>query len=606
MPQIINFSVEIEGTSIEYFSSFELSQGIYEHHFFRMAVPAEAIDGRSGVFHTSKNLIGSTITIKVQPMEMENVKLQFVGVIAQVEIARHGGHSGDLVISGYSPTIMLDNGPHCKAWENMDLRSIVNHVLTHFPQNLLKPKVGPAHSGSLPYVVQYKESAWQFLCRLGATFGEWFYYDGEKLIMASPQGEKQSLRFGYNLHSFNMSLQVRPPGFTLVGHDYTSNEVYKSTPRNVSGDAGLNDLGKTAYSKSQQFYGVQPKDWHGLTVSDQKSLDDRAKARSAMEGSNLVRFNGTSDHPALRPGSIVSVDGSSVFDDGSESYGDFTVISVHHHFDAQGNYSNDFVAIPASVKMPPVELHDNTRCETQSGEVTDNNDPDKMGRVRVRLRWMTNSERTPWVRIASPHGGNGKGMYFVPEVGEEVMVGFEGDSPDNPFIIGMVWNGKNTVPFGNEGNDVKALQTKSGNFMIMNDKEGSVHVADAKGNDVLIDGSGNIKITGSESIVLTSGDSSISLKKDGTIEITGKNIKITADEKATMASGQASFKADGQSNEADMAGMTVKIKGEQEVDVEGLQTSIKASTKVEINGQAQVNIGSSAMVAVKGAMIMLN
>lgn len=606
MPQIINFRVEIEGSSIDYFSSFELSQAIYEHHFFRITIPAEHVDGKSGIFQNSRNMIGSAIKITVTPMEMEKVKLQFVGIIAQVETARHGGHTGDLIISGYSPTIVLDNGPHCKAWENMSVKNIVEHALTHYPQNMLNPKVSPSSSGTLPYVVQYRESAWQFICRLGATFGEWVYYDGQKFVMASPQGEKQSLSFGSNLLNFNMALQVRPAGFQMVGYDYKNKMVYKGSPNGVPATAGLNDLGSVAYQKSQQLYGVQPKDWHGIHLEDQKHLDDQVKARASMQGSNLVRFNGTSDHPALRPGSLISVSGSNVYSGANESYGDFTVISVHHHFDGQGNYTNDFVAIPSSVKMPPVELHESTNSEMQSGEVTDNNDPDKMGRVRVRLRWMTENEKTPWIRIASPHGGNGKGMYFVPEIGEEVIVGFENGSPDYPFVIGMVWNGKNTAPFGNEGNDVKALQTRSGNFVIMNDKEGSVHVADAKGNDVLIDGKGNIKITASDSIVLTSGDSSISLKKDGTIEITGKNIKITADEKATMASGQASFKADGQSNEADMAGVHVKMKGQADASVESAQTSIKGSGTVDVNGQGQVNIGASGQVAVKAAIIMLN
>jgi uncharacterized protein involved in type VI secretion and phage assembly len=219
---------------------------------------------------------------------------------------------------------------------------------------------------------------------------------------------------------------------------------------------------------------------------------------------------------------------------------------------------------------------------------------------------MGGEEKTPWLRIASPHGGDSKGMFFIPEVGEEVIVGFEGDSPTKPFIIGTVYNSNAKTTFSNDKNDIKALQTRSGNLIVMDDKEGSVHVADAKGNDMKIDGSGNIKITASDSIVLTCGNAKIEMKKDGTVNINGKEITIDATDKATMKSGQASFAADGQQNNADMKGMKSTVSGTQEADVKGMKTVISADTEVDINANAQIAISSSAMVAVKGAMITLN
>ena len=98
-------------------------------------------------------------------------------------------------------------------------------------------------------------------------------------------------------------------------------------------------------------------------------------------------------------------------------------------------------------------------------------------------------------------------------------MGFEGNSPTKPFVIGTVYNGKAKTNFANSGNDVKVLQTRSGNMIVMNDHDGSMHLADAKGNDMKIDGSGNIAITSSESIVLTCGDSLIKMKKNGDVWI---------------------------------------------------------------------------------------
>jgi uncharacterized protein involved in type VI secretion and phage assembly len=287
----------------------------------------------------------------------------------------------------------------------------------------------------------------------------------------------------------------------------------------------------------------------------------------------------------------VNIKGTNVYSSSNEELGDYTLISVNHYCDGQGNYSNDFVAIPASVKMPPITQYSEPNCETQSALVTDNHDQKGLGRVRVKFHWMGDGEKSPWLRITSPHGGNGKGLFFIPEVGEEVIVGFEGDSPIKPYVIGTVYHGSAKTNFSNEQNDIKALQTRSGNLIVMNDKEGSVHVADAKGNDMLIDGSGNVKITASESITLTCGDSKIEMKKDGTINITGKEITIKATEKAEMTSGQASFKADGNQGEVKMAGMKAGVSG---------------TTETKIDSSAQTTVSAGAKVTVQGAIITLN
>ena len=590
MAQFVGIGISIEGKNIKQFSSLSISQSIFSHHSFRLVCPTEAIDGTSGgIFNSSKNMIGGSFTAQIDSVGTKG-SLQFAGVITQVEASRHSGHAGDIIISGFSPTILLDNGPHCKTWEKKAVKNIAQDILRHFPQNLLQPKIAPAYGETLSYTVQYKETAWQFLSRISATYGEWLYYDGQKLILGPPQGSKVKLLYGSSLNQFSMALQVRPASFEMMAYDYMNNEVYDGSPTGIAGKAGLNDLGKHTLQKSEKFYAVKPKQWHNQFLTNKKQLDDFVNTRASMQSSNMVRFNGSSGHPAIQVGAGASIEGKNVFNQADESFGDYTIISVDHHCDGQGNYSNNFVAIPASVKMPPVTTYTEPHCETQSAVVTDNHDPKGLGRIRVRFHWMNDTEKSPWLRVTSPHGGDGKGMFFIPELGEEVIVGFEGDSPVKPYIIGTVYNGKAKTTFSNDANDVKALQTRSGNMIVLNDKEGSVHVADAKGNDVKIDGSGNINVTASDSIVLTCGDSKIEMKKDGTINITGKKITINADDKAIMESKQAKFTADGGGNEATMEGMKAGVKGTAEAKIDSAQTTVSASAKV----------------TVQAAMIMLN
>jgi type VI secretion system secreted protein VgrG len=592
MPQFVYVSIKIDGQELAQVTSFHLSQRIYQHHSFRVICPYEALDGPgSTILHSSKNSIGSTISIKTED-EQHNIGLNFSGVITQVEGARQPGELGNVIISGYSATICMENGPHCQSWEEKTVSDIASDIVAKVPQNLLNAQVNATYDEILPYTVQYGETGWEFLCRLCATFGEWLYYDGEKLVIGPPKGKGGGSKKTCQLESFNLALQLRPLNFDIKGYDYINADSYNGSSGSYSGSGGLSEWGDILRQKSMHFYGNNPsKQWNGQFLSSMKQLNDYTKARTWSQSSNMVRLSGASDHPELQVGSVAHFEGNDSDGTGSwESLGDYTVISVDHYCDGHGGYSNSFTAIPASNKMPPIATWHEAHCETQSALVTDNNDSGGLGRVRVRFYWMESNEKSPWLRITSMHGGGGKGSFFIPEIGEEVLVGFEDSNPEKPFIIGSVYNGKAKADFSNDKNDLKIIRTRSGNRIIMNDKDGSLNLVDQKDNKIQLDGSGNINVSSSESIVLSCGNSMVSLKKDGTIEISGKNITIKADEKAKMTSGQASFSADSQGN----------------AKVEGMTASVSGDTTAEVKGGAQTNVSASGEVAIKGAMIMLN
>lgn len=596
MAQLVTIEIDIEGKKISQFSSFALSQSIFEHHAFRFVCPSEAIDGAGGsLFNTSKNLVGGILKARVDAVGTSG-SVQFTGVITQVEAARFSGHSGDLIITGYSPTILMDNGPHCKTWEKKAVKNIAQDVLKHFPQNLLQPKISPTYSETLSYTVQYKETAWQFLSRLCATYGEWMYYDGEKLLISPPQGEQTKLYYGKNLDRFNMAMQVRPANFQLMAYDYMNHEVYDGKPTSIANKAGLNELGKLALQKSEQFYGTQPKQWHNHFLTNKKQLDDFVNTRASMQSSNLIRFNGTSGHPGVKLGAGISAEGKNIFNQ-AETFGDYTVITVNHYCDGQGNYTNDFVAIPSSVKMPPVAIYKEPHCETQSAIVTDNNDTKGLGRVRVKFHWMNGSEKSPWIRKTTDHAGPGKGMFMMPEVGEEVIVGFEGDSPTKPYVIGSVYHGKAKCDFASGGNDVKALQSRSGNKVLLDDKAGSVFVSDAKGNSIMIDGKGNIAVKASESIKFECGDSKIELKKDGTIEILGKKfVKVKSEQQVSVLSDQTTY----------IKGNTkVSVMSDTKIETTAPQIEKTAQTNFKLSS-ALVQIEGQTTTDIKGGTVLLN
>jgi uncharacterized protein involved in type VI secretion and phage assembly len=220
------------------------------------------------------------------------------------------------------------------------------------------------------------------------------------------------------------------------------------------------------------------------------------------------------------------------------------------------------------------------------------------------MHWMNGAEKTPWIRVTSPHGGGGKGMFFIPEIGEEVIVGFEGDSPIKPYIIGTVYHGKASNTYSNAANDVKALQTRSGNKVIMNDKDGSVFVEDKDGNSMLIDGAGNITVKSNKTVLI-----------DATNEITFKTKKITmlAEDEINMASkvfvGKLSETSTlyGKDENNVLSGNTVTVGGENKVSVGANQEVIVyGGKKVELGSEGSVEANGRMMTTIVGGQVKLN
>jgi uncharacterized protein involved in type VI secretion and phage assembly len=589
MAQLISSNITIAGTPIKQITSFQLTQNIFDHHYFRLVCPAESLEGlEGGMLQSSRKLIGETLQASFSTAAASG-GLQFRGIVMQIEADRFSGHTGNIVISGTSPTIVLDNGPHCKSWEKKAIKNIAQDVLQNFPQDLLQPQIAPTFPETLAYTVQYKQTAWQFLNFLCSTYGEWLYYDGNQLQLGALKSSQAiALTFGSNISRFSMAMQVQPANSQMMAFDYLNSEVYNSTPQSIESKTGLNDLGRHVLQASNNVYASQPKSWNNQFVSNKKQLDDAINIRTAMQTSNTVRFSGSSAHPGVKIGGTINVQGRNLYNLAGENYGDYTVLSISHYFDGHGNYNNDFTAVPSTIKVPPVKTGAVPYAESQSAMVTDNYDPKGLGRVRVKFHWMDGAEKTPWIRVTTPHGGANKGMFFMPEIGEEVIVGFEGDSPTKPYILGSVYNGKANTTFSNDGNDVKALQTRSGTKLIMNDKEGSVLVEDKDGNSILLDGAGNITVKSNKTVTI-----------DATDQITFKTklISMEAVDQITMNSKVL----DGQFTQ------TATLHGTNEMNVSSAsEVNITSDNKVTVGGTNEVGVFANTKVALAAESMEVN
>jgi type VI secretion system secreted protein VgrG len=293
----------------------------------------------------------------------------------------------------------------------------------------------------------------------------------------------------------------------------------------------------------------------------------------------------------------------SKFDNNSfvkEDYGKFLVIGIEHYITENGKYHNSFEAIPSGLEVIPVNNVITPIAEPQIATVKDNKDPDKLGRVRAQMLWQKGDEMTDWLRVMTPDAGGGKGgaknrgLVVVPESGDQVLICFRYNDPDRPFIMGSMFHGK-SAGGGGDGNKSKTLTSLSGSVVSLDGD--AISIVDAKGNQIHFDGTGKIDVSSSESITLSCGSSVIELKKDGSIDISGKAISIggktvdlSGSDSASMSSGPASFSAE-KSGDA---------------NVNGTKANVNASAEATLNAGATTTVSAGGKVAIQGAIVALN
>jgi uncharacterized protein involved in type VI secretion and phage assembly len=178
------------------------------------------------------------------------------------------------------------------------------------------------------------------------------------------------------------------------------------------------------------------------------------------------------------------------------------------------------------------------------GIVTNNRDPWGIGRVKVKLPHLGEADESNWARIAVPMAGMERGIYFLPEVGDEVLVAFERANPRFPFILGALWNGKEQPPSKNDdgNNDVRIIKSRSGHVIRLNDKDGGakIEIIDNSGKNSLVfyTDAKLIKIESAQDITLSAAN--------GTIKLDARTIEIVSSDAAKVeASSRLDVKASG-------------------------------------------------------------
>lgn len=225
------------------------------------------------------------------------------------------------------------------------------------------------------------------------------------------------------------------------------------------------------------------------------------------------------------------------------------------------------------------------------GVVTNIEDPDKLGRVKVRLiNRSTSDYETGFIRVMTPMAGSQWGMFFLPEVGDEVLVAFGDGDISRPYVLGALWNSNNTQPINVEGgkNNTRIIKSKAGHSIVfMDDTSDEPRIKIMTNQGLMLD---LLDKDGSKTITLSDGSSNVieinSDKGEGSFQ-TKTKITIKADQ-GTITLGSSGI---------ELKGGNIKIDGQQ-VNIKG--------TTVKLEGSSDLTINSSGVTNVKGSMVKIN
>lgn len=528
MPISTQIKIQIAGETLTRFSRLMINQKVHTHHRFSLLqpLPKEFVEQ---AMDKAQNYVGKTIDISITPSNTQaTAPMVFKGIITEAQLVRTAGASGGIIINGYSPTILMEGAPNTRSFSDKTLSDISKDILSKYSE--VKNSVAISNDTTLPYTVQYGESDFGFLCRMAQKKGQWLFYNGEELQFGKPKSKTFTLEYGRTLHSFNIEMRAKSLAFEYIGYDPSNADTQKANSLEV--DYNAQGYAKSMFEASKKMYPNTSTLLYSHSLEEGNSrthLIDRVTTQLNSRAADLVTAKGDSDETGIRVGDVVSIKEPSFSLTGNlldglqeQNFGNYIVTDIVHICDESGNYHNTFDAVPEGVTSPPYgNVHSFPTAEAQPATVISNNDPEGLGRVQVAFAWQSDSgSNTPWIRMTNPHTGGNKGFYFVPEVGEEVLVAFEGGNAEKPFVLGAMYNGSGKSGYAEESNKIKAIHTRSGHIIKFTEDE-SILITDKSGNQMLFDTVGS-------SIIITAPE---------TVTVNARNILLNAQENITLTAG---------------------------------------------------------------------
>ncbi|GAA3784552.1 type VI secretion system Vgr family protein [Flavobacterium ginsengiterrae] len=525
----------------------QITQKMMDHHHFsfvwqhtaetiinpvNQAAAIRRYQGREVIF-TFKSLTG--------------IQLMAKGIITNLNSdATHGDPA--LRVEGISHTILLDDLKKARTFLDNSLQEIALQIFAdetagEFYQ---RQAIVPTYTKIFDYKAQYNETSFNFLKRLSARYGQWFYFDGMRMQFGQLKNSKVKLINESSLHKFGIQTHLASHKISFGAYDPdNAKQIVNSQSKTNQGSADSFSkvvLDRQASVAQPQLYVAA----YTNQVKNASEIEEMVKLQTAGRDANSVFYTGVSYLP-IGVGQIFTIQNQTVEHE-------LVAVEVIHRSELHGNYNCEFKAIPADVSAPyytNVEVFAKADC--QPAIVTDNNDPEALGRVKVSFYWGAGSTKTEWMRVIQHFAGHNRGAYWIPEIGDEVLVSFENGNVDFPYVSGSHYNGQAKPEFFDSKNNTKGWKLRFGQLLKFIEKIG-IWLSDPSGNEIHLDEKGkNLNVTSPE-----------------TVTIRAKNIVLEAEESITFSAGTHITESAGLNKSTNVGGvLSTYVGGDFNTVVEG-------------------------------------
>ena len=416
-------------------------------------------------------------------------------------------------------------------------------------------------------LVQYNVSDWDFCVVRAQANGKVLVVDDGKISVKKPdagQAEVETVSFGATMLDFDAEMDARNQfqKVTSYGWNAADQELLKMEASNPT----VSSNGNVSYDDLAAVIGLSNLELKNGAAAPDVALQAWADAKTLFNQFSKIRgrvkFQGI---PAVKPNTTLKLEGV-----GDRFNGKVYVSAIRHQI-AEGNWTVDAqFGIDPKWFSETVEINDAPAAGLlagvqglQIGIVTQlENDPDGENRILVRMPIISGDEQGIWARVSTLDAGSDRGSFFLPEIGDEVIVGFINNDPDHPVVLGMMNSSAKPAPLtASDDNHEKGFTTRSKMKFIFNDDKKSVVLETPAGKKITVDeDAGVIKLEDENSNTITMNPDGIKmesgkdiiLKATGDVKIDGINITITA---------SAQFKASGNAGAELSTGAIAKIQG---------------------------------------------
>lgn len=539
---------------------------------------------------------GKELQISFAPLDdPTNSTIIFKGEIVALEADFDEQLGVALIVRAYDKSHRLNRGTKVRVFVNSKDSDIVQKIVG---EDGLSANV-EATTVVYPHVFQDGVTDWEFINMLARRNGYEVTYDNDKVAFrkASTKGSEIELKWGETLRAFRprLSLAGQVNEVTVRGWDVAKKEaiVGKATKGNLVPQTGFDsDAGSSAQKAFNSAKHIEVRH----PVTNQNEADKLAQAILDQYSVGYLEAEGVAvGKPTILAGEIVKITNV-----GTRFGGKYKVTSATHvyspdgydtYFKVEGPRPDTFSDLAESPS--PAYQGREPWSGVVTALVTNNNDSEgKQGRVKLKFPWMDDQLEGTWARVCSPDAGNNRGIQWIPEVNDEVLVAFEHGDFNRPFVLGTLWNGKDAMP-ETQTNAVKdgkvttrTIKSRTGHVIRLteDDSNSKIELIDAKTQtSVTMDGQ-NKKIT-----IDSKGD--IDLTGTGKITIKGSDINIES------TSGAVSVKS----------GTTLGMEAKTGATLKSQATvAVEAQATLDLKGTGPTTLQSSAITQVKGSLVKIN